>query len=218
MSVGIESVIGGIRLFKHEVFDARREQFSALARGQSPQVLFVTCSDSRIVPQMITQTQPGDLFVLRNAGNILPPHGAHHGGEGATIEYAVTALGIEHIVICGHSHCGAVKGLLSAPQDLAGMPSVADWLVYAEATRRAMAETHADLEGDARLLAGVKENVIVQIGNLFTYPSVFAKHARGELKVHGWVYMIETGEVLAYEPEYRTFKTLSLPASPPSAA
>ena len=216
MSAGIESVIDGVRLFKHEVFDSRKEQFSALARGQSPQVLIVACSDSRVVPQLITQTQPGDLFVLRNAGNILPPHGANHGGEEATIEYAVTALGVRHIVICGHSHCGAVKGLLSAPQDLVDMPSVADWLVYAEATRRAVAETHANLEDDARLLAAVKENVIVQIGNLFTYPSVFAKHARGELRVHGWVYMIESGEVLAYDPDSRDFRALALPAAEPA--
>lgn len=213
MSAGIESVIDGIKLFKHEVFDTQKEHFSALARGQSPQVLMVACSDSRVVPQLITQTGPGDLFVLRNAGNILPPHGAHHGGEEATIEYAVTALGIRHIIICGHSHCGAVKGLLSAPQDLANMPSVADWLVYAEATRRAVAEAHAELDEEARLLAAVKENVIVQIGNLFTYPAVFAKHAQGELKVHGWVYMIESGEVLAYEPETRAFHALDQPVA-----
>ena len=218
MSVGIESVIDGVRLFQHEVFGSQKEQFSALARGQSPQVLLVTCSDSRAVPQLITQTQPGDLFVLRNAGNILPPHGANHGGEEATIEYAVTALGIQHIVICGHSHCGAVKGLLSAPQDLADMPSVADWLVYAEATRRAVAETHADLGDDARLLAAIKENVIVQIANLFTYPAVFARHARGELMVHGWVYMIETGEVLAYDRDSRAFRALALPVTEGSAA
>lgn len=216
MSAGIESVIDGVRLFKHQVFDSQKEQFSALARGQSPQVLIVTCSDSRVVPQLITQTQPGDLFVLRNAGNILPPHGANHGGEEATIEYAVTALGVRHIVICGHSHCGAVKGLLSAPQDLADMPSVAEWLVYAEATRRAVADAHADLDEGALLLAAVKENVIVQIANLLTYPAVFAKHTRGELMVHGWVYMIETGEVLAYEPASRTFRTLTLPTAEPA--
>ncbi len=218
MSVGIESVIDGVRLFKHEVFDSRKEQFSALAQGQSPQVLFVTCSDSRVVPHLITQTQPGDLFVLRNAGNILPPHGANHGGEEATIEYAVTALGTRHIVICGHSHCGAVKGLLSAPEDLAGMPSVADWLVYAEATKRAMTETHAGLEGEARLLAAIKENVIVQIANLLTYPAVFARHARGELMIHGWVYLIETGEVLAYDWKSRTFRGLARPVAEGSSA
>ena len=112
--------------------------------------LFITCSDSRINPNLITHTEPGDLFILRNAGNIIPPHGAANGGEGATIEFAVAGLGVQDIIVCGHSHCGAMKGLLH-PESLTDMPAITAWLSHAEATRRIMREKYADRTGDALL-------------------------------------------------------------------
>lgn len=205
---GMEKLVEGVRYFQSQIFESQRERFENLAKGQSPHVLLVTCSDSRINPHLITQTEPGDLFILRNAGNIVPPHGAAgHGGEESTIEYAVTALGIQHIIICGHSHCGAMKGLLH-PESLTTMPSVANWLSHAEATRRVVAEDCVAHSDEQCLARAVRENVIVQMQNLLTYPSVKVKVNRDELGIHGWVYEIETGEVLAYDAMTRQFAPL----------
>ena len=131
----MQKLIHGLHRFQTDVFSDRRAFFEQLAKGQAPEVLLITCSDSRIDPSLLTQTDPGELFILRNAGNIVPPHGAANGGEGATIEFAVAGLGIKDIIICGHSHCGAMKGLLE-PDQLATMPTVASWLSHAETTRR----------------------------------------------------------------------------------
>ena len=122
----MQKLIKGIHQFQSNHFASQRELFERLAHGQYPEALFITCSDSRINPNLITQSEPGDLFILRNAGNIIPPSGAGQGGEGATIEFAVAGLGVQNIVICGHSHCGAIKGLLE-PESLRDMPSVVAW-------------------------------------------------------------------------------------------
>ena len=117
--------------FSGQVFPIHQSKFEELASGQRPPTLFITCSDSRIVPELLTQTEPGDLFVLRNAGNLVPPYSAPLSGEAATIEYAVKVLKVEHIVVCGHSHCGAITGLLR-PETLKDLPAVAEWLAHAE--------------------------------------------------------------------------------------
>jgi carbonic anhydrase len=119
--------------------------FEKLSLGQHPRILFITCSDSRIDPNLITQTEPGELFIIRNVGNIIPPYGATTGAEGAAIEYAIEALGIRHIIVCGHSHCGAIKGLLQLGSLTEQMPLVYDWLKYAEATRRIIKENYQGL-------------------------------------------------------------------------
>ncbi len=156
---------------------------------------------------MLTQADAGDLFVLRNAGNIVPAHGAGCGGEQATIEYAVAALRVRHVIVCGHSHCGAMKGLLH-PELVHGMPRVASWLAHAEAAQSILAERQGNLDDDERVLQAAKENVVVQMANLGTYPSVAARRVRGELQIHGWFYLIETGEVLSYEPQRGDFVPL----------
>jgi carbonic anhydrase len=216
----MQKLIQGIHQFQNHIFSTRIAQFKQLAQGQNPQALFITCSDSRINPNLLTQTEPGDLFILRNAGNIVPPYGASQGGEGATIEYAVAALDIQDIIVCGHSLCGAMQGLLH-PESLKGMPAVANWLNHAEATRRIMLEKYPTREGAARLTTTVEENVLVQIENLRTHPCVAAGLAQGKLKIHGWVYKIETGEVFAYDPEDGQFVPLQnaipKPAIPPHA-
>ena len=204
----MQKLVQGIHEFKSKIFSAKRQLFENLAKGQHPQALFITCSDSRVCPDLITQTEPGDLFILRNAGNIVPPYGAANGGEGATIEYAVAVLGVKDIVICGHSLCGAMKGLLEKEQ-LVSLPSVAQWLGHAEATRRIMTEKYPHLEGNPRLTCAVQENVLVQLENLRTHPAVAASLSRGELRLHGWVYKIETGEVFAYDSEQFQFVPLS---------
>jgi carbonic anhydrase len=147
---------------------------------------------------LITQTGPGDLFVLRNAGNIIPPHGAGGLGETATIEFAVTALGVKDIVICGHTLCGAMRGLLDL-DSLGNMPAVKAWLGHAESTRRIVFDNYAHLDGPARLTATAQENVLVQIENIRTHPAVRSKLVRGELAIHGWIYKTETGEVFVYD-------------------
>ena len=182
--------------------------FEQLAKGQNPETLFITCSDSRIDPSLLTQAKPGDLFILRNAGNIVPPHGAGNGGEAATIEFAVAALGVKDIIICGHSHCGAMQGLLQ-PEQVASLPAVSSWLSHAETTRRIMRDNYGHLEGDRLLTATVEENVLVQLENLRTLPAVGSRLVRGDLHLHGWVYKIETGEVFAYDVENAQFVKLA---------
>lgn len=209
----MQKLIEGLHQFQTNIFSSQRELFERLARGQKPETLFITCSDSRINPNLITQTDPGELFILRNAGNIIPPYGAANGGEGATVEFAVTALGVNDIIVCGHSHCGAMRALLE-PDGLADLPQVAAWLSHAEATRRIMKENYGHLEGAARVTATVEENVLVQIENLRTHPAVAARLSRGELALHGWVYKIETGEVFAYDPDKGQFLPLAEGASP----
>ena len=205
----MEKLVRGLHAFQQEYFSDQRDLFERLAKGQSPETLFITCSDSRINPNLLTQTEPGELFIIRNAGNLMPAYGATNGGEGATLEYAVAALGVKDIIVCGHSHCGAMKGLL-APESVAELPAVASWLNQAETTRRIMKENYASLEGDKLLTATVEENVLVQLENLRTHPSVAAKLAKGQLRLHGWVYKIETGQVFQYDPKEGQFERLTI--------
>ena len=196
----MRKLIKGLRDFKTNYFSTHLELFEQLSHGQKPRVLFITCSDSRIDPNLITQTEVGELFVIRNAGNIIPAFGATNGGEGASVEYAVHALGVEQIVVCGHSHCGAMKGLLQLNKLQEEMPLVYDWLKQAEATRRLVKENYSDYELEELLEITIAENVLTQIENLKTYPVIHSKMYQGKLKIYGWIYHIETGEVLAYDP------------------
>lgn len=204
----MKKIVEGIRKFQENDFKRDRKFFESLAQGQSPLALFITCSDSRIDPNRLTQTKPGEVFIQRTAGNIVPPYGAVKGGEAATIEYAVKALKIRHIVICGHSHCGAMSGLLSSDA-IESLPAVKAYLEHAEATRRIIDENYGHVsEFDRRLALAVEENVLVQLGNLRTHPTVAAAIGRTELELHGWVYKFESGEVLAFNREKRDFVPL----------
>ncbi len=205
----MKQLIHGIHRFQQQDFRALRDLFKELAHGQKPETLFIACSDSRIDPNLLTGSRPGDLFILRNAGNIIPPHGAApSSGEAATVEFAVTGLDVKDIIVCGHSHCGAMAGLLD-PEKLAGMPAVASWLSHAESTRRIVRENYRNLNWDDLLLATIEENVLVQIENLQTLPSVAARRARGAIHLHAWVYQFETGDVFAYDPREEEFVPLS---------
>jgi carbonic anhydrase len=205
----MQKLIEGIHKFQSNSFVSLRRLFEKLARGQNPETLFITCSDSRIDPTLLTNASPGDLFILRNAGNIIPPHGAGGGGgEAATIEFAVSALGVKDIIICGHSHCGAMRGLLQ-PELTAELPDVSAWLSHAEMTRRIMRDNYGHLDGEALLSATIEENVLVQLENLRTLPAVGSRLVRGDLHLHGWVYIIETGEVFAYDIEVGQFAKLA---------
>lgn len=196
----MDKLVGGIRKYKKEYFSEHQQFFEALVQGQSPRALFITCSDSRIDPNVLTQTEPGEIFTLRTAGNIVPPYGSVRGGEAATIEYAVAALHVRHVIVCGHSHCGAMAGLLK-PENTQTMPAVRSYLEFAEATSRILNENYPDVEEEEkRLSLAVEENVLVQLENLRTHPSVAAAVGRGELGLHGWVYKFETGDVTAFNP------------------
>ena len=195
-SDSMSHLLEGVMHFQREVFPEQRDAFERLAEGQRPHTLFIACADSRVVPELITQTQPGELFVCRNIGNIVPAYGEMLGGVSAVIEYAVMALGVSHIVICGHSGCGAMKAL-AAPEDaaLAAMPTVTAWLRNAAAARSVVRTLHPHLHGDAEVAALVQQNVRTQLGHLRTHPAVAAKLAVGGLALHGWLYDIGSGQV-----------------------
>ena len=204
----MKKIVQGIHEFQKRDFQKHQDFFQALAKGQSPRALFVTCSDSRIDPNRLTQTNPGELFILRTAGNIVPPYGAVLGGEAATIEYAIAALEIQHVIVCGHSHCGAMSGLLT-PDAIQSLPAVKAYLEHAESTRRIMDENYAEItDFEKRLDLTVEENVLVQLDNLRTHPTVAAALGRKKLELHGWVYRFETGEVQTFNPAEHDFVPL----------
>lgn len=205
----IKRIIDGLNEFHDNYFITHRAMFEQLSHAQNPEVLFITCSDSRIDPFLITQSQPGDLFVIRNVGNIIPPYGAANKGEGAGIEYAIQALSIQDVVICGHSHCGAMKGLLQIGNLAQQMPLVYDWLKqYAEPTRRILVDNYKDCPHDKLLKIAIEQNVLTQIENLETYPIIRSRLHSGKLTIHAWIYEIETGEVFAYDADVGQFKIL----------
>ncbi|MEU6665384.1 carbonic anhydrase [Streptomyces sp. NPDC046727] len=182
-------------------FGQRPEEFAKLAEGQSPQVLFITCSDSRVVPALITGARPGELFELRTAGNIVPPYASEHPtSEAATIEYAVEVLGVRDIVVCGHSHCGAV-GALVRGDDLTAVPAVRDWLAHATPRPDGAAE-------DPEVAEGVQSHVLTQLLRLRSYPCVERKLAEGQLGLHAWYYEVHTGAVRTHRPQSDTFEAL----------
>ena len=204
----MKNIVDGVHGFQSDKFEQDKEFFAGLAAGQSPSALMITCSDSRIDPNALTQTKPGELFVLRTAGNVVPPYGAVLGGEAATIEYAVAALKIPDIIICGHSHCGAMSGLLT-PENLGSLPAVRSYLEHAAATRQIIEENYDGLtDFEAKLKQTVETNVLIQIENLRTHPTVAAAVRRGQVQLHGWVYTFESGEVTAYDPESNEFRQL----------
>ncbi len=199
----MEKMIAGVAKFQNSSFEERKKLFSELANGQSPEVLFITCSDSRIDPNMVTQTEPGELFIIRNAGNIVPPHSRQAGGVTASIEFAVAALGVKHIVVCGHTDCGAMKGALN-PGALTDLPHVQNWLDNSRAAVDVVKAkygqaTHEELD------KVTEENILLQIQHLRTHPAVAAKVSTGEVDMHGWVYDIKHGTVTAYDETRNDF-------------
>ncbi len=199
----MEKIISGLAQFKSSSFKERKALFADLANGQSPEVLFITCADSRIDPNLVTQTEPGELFIIRNAGNIVPPHTRVAGGVTASIEYAVAVLGIKHIVVCGHSDCGAMKGALNTAA-LSDLPHVQEWLDHSRAAVEIVKAKH----GQATLTeldAVTKHNVTLQLDHLRTHPAVAAKLGAGQVDLHGWVYNIEHGSVEAFDESKNAF-------------
>lgn len=202
----MEQLISGIVKFQTEVFPKKEADFQKLAGGQSPEVLFITCSDSRVDPSLVTQTQPGELFICRNAGNVVPPRTNQTGGMTASIEFAVAGLGVSDIVVCGHTDCGAIKGAIS-PEKLTDMPHVREWLGHCSAATAVVKERHGCI-GAEHLDELTKENVLLQLQHLRTHPAVAAKLASGRITLHGWVYNIGSGEVLCFNETSGEFEVM----------
>ena len=198
----------GVVRFQQEVYPEKAELFEKLSLGQSPEALFITCSDSRIETAMITQTDPGELFICRNAGNIVPPHTMQTGGMTASIEFAVAVLKVPHIVICGHTECGAMKGAMN-PEGLDSLPHVKEWLSYSRAAVEIVNELAADEDDDTRMRMLLEQNVILQLQHLRTHPAVATKLARQAVQLHGWVYDIKTGAVNAYDEASSSFRPVA---------
>ncbi len=188
----------GVIKFQREVFPEKQELFERLSTGQSPEALFITCSDSRIETAMITQTDPGELFICRNAGNIVPPHTNQTGGMTASIEFAIGALQIPHIVVCGHTECGAMKGAMNRA-GLTNLPHVREWLGYSQGAVDIVEAMGADLDSDGKMRMLLEQNVILQLQHLKTHPTVAVAMAQKTVRLHGWVYDIKTGGVSAYD-------------------
>ncbi len=200
----MQQLVEGVHYFQNIGFQQQKELFERLADGQHPEACFITCSDSRIDPNLITNTKPGQLFIIRNAGNLVPCYGTSNNGELAAIEFAVVGLGIKDIIICGHSHCGAMKGVLK-PDSVSGLPTLKQWLIHADATAEIIKDHYQHLEGDALVTATAEENVLVQLEHVRTLPCVASRISRGQLNLHGWMYKIETGEVFVYDGEKGQF-------------
>ena len=207
IATGLEKLLEGHKRFQKEVFPGKRDQFHLLAEMQAPEYLFITCSDSRIVPDLILQTGPGDLFLSRCIGNVVPVVGADMDGITATIEYAVEVLKVKHIILCGHSDCGALKAALDR-KGLEKLPKASRWLHHIESafTHRQPVDP-ADGE-NAELVSLIKGNVVAQLANLRSQPSVARALASGTLDVHGWYYDILTGRIEAYNEQARKFLSL----------
>ncbi|HSX90535.1 MAG TPA: carbonic anhydrase [Pseudomonas sp.] len=214
----LQQLVSGFMRFRHEVFPEQQELFKKLAHEQTPRAMFITCADSRVVPELITQSSPGDLFVSRNVGNVVPPYGQMMGGVSTAIEYAVLALGVHHIIICGHSDCGAMKAVLD-PSGLERMPTVKAWLRHAEVAKSVVAD-NCGCADHTTLGVLTEENVVAQLDHLRTHPSVASRLASGQLFIHGWVYDIETSNIRAYDAEKGEFRLIGdgpLPMATPRA-
>lgn len=200
-------IVEGFQHFKNEIFPSKKGLFESLAYVQNPRAMFITCADSRVIPELITNSSPGDLFVTRNVGNVVPSYEMMNGGVSTAIEYAVLALNVHHIIICGHSDCGAMRAVLD-PKSLRRMPTVQAWLRHAEVARTVVEDNYPDATGKERLAVLTEENVVSQLDHLRTHPSVASRLPSGQLFIHGWVYDIESGAIKGYDAEQRAFLTI----------
>ena len=195
----LQRLLAGVRIFSASVYPKLRKSYEKTIReGQKPHALFITCADSRVDPEALTQSQPGEIFVLRNIGNMIPSYGEMLGGVSAVVEYAVTALGVDQVVVCGHTECGAIKGLLN-PEIVAPMPTVRSWLTNGEAALRIAIAKSSPKHQRPEMNALVEENVLLQLRHLQTHPSVAGRVADGSLLISGWVYDIGLGTVRVFD-------------------
>jgi carbonic anhydrase len=200
----MKELLASMIRFQKDVFPKQKERYAELATSQSPHTLFITCADSRLMPNDIVQAAPGELFICRNAGNIVPPYGDNLGGVSATVEYAVQVLGVKHAVICGHSDCGAMKAVVH-PENVKHLRAVANWVQHAERVSDIARELHGNDNDPAFLDRVIEENVVTQLDNLITHPFVAAKVRAGQLTLHGMVFHIKTGEITILDRQSHKF-------------
>ncbi|NEW76648.1 carbonic anhydrase [Streptomyces rhizosphaericus] len=187
----MQDLTEGVARFQRDIFPAKAKLFARLASCHRPRTLFIGCSDARVVPELITGSEPGELFVIRTAGNLVPAYAPGADGVAASIEYAVAVLGVSDIVVCGHSACGAMT-VLAEDQDVTGTPAIADWLRHADASRARATTVEPSTSTLDEL---VRQNVLAQLANLATHPSVARALATNAVTRHGWVFDIATGSV-----------------------
>jgi carbonic anhydrase len=203
----MQKLIDGVHYFQNVGFTQQKELFERLAGGQNPEACFITCSDSRIDPNLITNARPGQLFIVRNAGNVIPCYGTQNNGELAAVEFAVAVLGVKDIIVCGHTHCGAMKGVLN-PKGLEGLPTLKDWLRHCDSTAQIIQDHYNHLTGEDLYTATAEENVLVQLEHLRTLPVIASRASRGLINLHGWMYKFETGEVV-YDSDLGQFAKIN---------
>jgi carbonic anhydrase len=208
----MQRLIEGVHRFRHDAFGNYRKLFRKLSQeGQNPHTLFITCSDSRVLAELITQSKPGDLFVVKNIGNIVPPASAtgDTNSTAAAIEFAVENLRVSDIVICGHSQCGAISAMLGNPPVGKSTPHLRDWLSIAQPVLETLKKEYSHLQTRLeRETAAAEENVLYGLDNLHSYPCVQERLMGGSLRLHGWFFQIATAELYAYDPETRQFSPL----------
>ena len=207
----MQRLIEGVHKFQKDEFGNYRKLFRKLSQeGQNPHTLFITCSDSRVLAELITQSKPGDLFVVKNVGNIVPPANVRGdtNSTAAAIEFAVDTLKVSVIVICGHSQCGAITALLDSKPVSKNTPHLRDWLNLASPVMETIKKDYDHLQGAARETAAAEENVLFGLDSLHSYSCVQERLMDGSLRLHGWFFKIATAELFAYDPETRQFSPL----------
>jgi carbonic anhydrase len=205
----MQKLVQGIHSFQRGFFASHRELFEQLATaGQKPETLFITCSDSRVVPTLITNAAPGDLFIVRNVGNVVPSVDLP-GGTAAAIQYAIEVLNVENVIVCGHTQCGALKAILE-PESVAHLEYVKRWLKGTISVKKVIEEKYTHLSAEARLTAAIQENVLAQLEHLREYPFIASRLDTGKLFVSGWIFDVGKGEVFDYDPVRGEFLPLGL--------
>jgi carbonic anhydrase len=208
----MQNLIAGIHRFRKQYWRVNRPLFERLAeQGQSPEALFITCCDSRVDPVVITHGKPGDLFIVKNMGNFVPPYSENPlegTGVAAAVEYAVVHLHVRDIILCGHSDCGAMKALYKDRAHYADTPHIGEWLKYGDRTMRVVTASYPELSREERLEITSEENVLVQMENLRTYPVVREAAQNGRLHVHAWYFEIGTGRVYSYSPSMEQYEPI----------
>ena len=209
----MEKLFKGIARFRREDFESHRQLFKELGRKQQPHTLFIGCSDSRVVPELITRTRPGELFMIRNVANIVPPYRKTEDFAGTTsaIEYAVHVLDVEAIVVCGHSNCGGCAALHKSPEELRHIPNVARWLDASREVKERVKKQVVEGTPEEQEWLTEQINILVQMRNLLTYPYIRERYDQGSIEILGWYYIIETGEIFNFNDHTETFELITSP-------
>jgi len=205
----LDRIAQGVTRFQSEVFPAQRAMFERLRAGQDPLALFLTCADSRVNPNLVTQTEPGEIFIERNPGNMVPPYVEFVGGVTAGVEYAMLVLKVPVIIVCGHNDCGVMKALME-PGSVHGMPGVQTWMAHGKSARERVMREFPFAPREEQLLRVTEYNVLQQIDHLMTHPSVHRRLRYGEIEIRGWVYDIGSGTIREFNPASGKFEPIGV--------